>query len=201
MQSHGWQAFLDHCAVGLMRGSVLRDPCSSAAGTCYHAGVLTTQAHAFSWPCLQEFFVQAVEEAKELLDRRQGVQPATDYHPVDFLDPATWPDDMGLDPNVLLLPDKAQPGDVQLASAGDCLTWLSLFAAKPFCDTGVRCSTGPGPRPGHRHQRHWRRQQQRMLLAPSTAAADTASCSCRTLACCCCAQMLWQKPSIVAHHP
>lgn len=36
-------------------------------------------------------FTKAVEEAKEVQDRRIGLQPLTDHDPIDFLDPSTFP--------------------------------------------------------------------------------------------------------------
>lgn len=36
-------------------------------------------------------FHRAVEEAKEVQDRRSGLQPETNHEPVDFLDPSTFP--------------------------------------------------------------------------------------------------------------
>ena len=32
-----------------------------------------------------------MEEAKEIQDRRSGLQPVTDHDPIDFLDPSTFP--------------------------------------------------------------------------------------------------------------
>jgi len=37
-------------------------------------------------------FKRAVEEAKEIADRRKGIEAATSHHPVDFLDHSTYPD-------------------------------------------------------------------------------------------------------------
>jgi hypothetical protein len=86
--------------------------------------------------------VFAVEEAKEVLDRRQGRAPASSHGPVDFLDPCTWPEDLGLDPAALLLPEPLQPGDLRAATAAGALEWLRLTAARPFCDTGVSRASG-----------------------------------------------------------
>lgn len=36
-------------------------------------------------------FVRAAEEAKEVWDRRRNIEPSTSHHPVDFLDPETYP--------------------------------------------------------------------------------------------------------------
>ena len=36
-------------------------------------------------------FKRAVEEAKEVADRREGMDPLTSHSPVDFLDPSTYP--------------------------------------------------------------------------------------------------------------
>ncbi len=45
-------------------------------------------------PCLCHLvqkYIKAVEEAKEIQDRRSGKQPKTDHDPIDFLDPSTFP--------------------------------------------------------------------------------------------------------------
>lgn len=45
-----------------------------------------------SWcVALLQKFTKAVEEAKEIQDRRSGSQPLTDHDPIDFLDPSTFP--------------------------------------------------------------------------------------------------------------
>ena len=38
--------------------------------------------------CCVQSFKQAMEEAKEILDRRRGVTPSTELEPLDFLNPA-----------------------------------------------------------------------------------------------------------------
>ena len=40
-------------------------------------------------------FSLAIQEAKEVWDRRCGRIPATSFHPLDVLDKSTWPEDWG----------------------------------------------------------------------------------------------------------
>lgn len=40
-------------------------------------------------------FGLAIQEAKEVWDRRCGQIPATSFHPLDVLDKSTWPEDWG----------------------------------------------------------------------------------------------------------
>ena len=40
---------------------------------------------------IMQNFIRAVEEAKEVWDRRCDREPSTSHNPVDFLDPETFP--------------------------------------------------------------------------------------------------------------
>lgn len=52
--------------------------------------------------------MRAVEEAKEVLDRRAGITPETSHHPVDFLDPSTYPSSSNSDSEGGAQPDLAK---------------------------------------------------------------------------------------------
>ncbi|KAK9811403.1 hypothetical protein WJX72_003341 [[Myrmecia] bisecta] len=87
-------------------------------------------------------FPRAVAEAKEVLDRRAGRKPATDYGPVDFLDESTYPSDFEDDDDA---DDEAEDIEARLAkqdlrpaaldeaackacSATEALEWLQCLA-------------------------------------------------------------------------
>lgn len=83
-------------------------------------------------------FARAIEEAKELLDRRAGRDPATHYNPVDFLNRETWSTDMGVDENEMKYPKP--PEDMQALTAvdaGQALAWLKQTAVAPEAATAA----------------------------------------------------------------
>ena len=84
-----------------------------------------------------QLFMRAVEEAKEVHDRRQGLTPATDHQAWDFLAPDEDDDDEKSDEDQLgtgkggridLRPADAKAAHARRCSAHEALAWLHLLA-------------------------------------------------------------------------
>lgn len=73
-------------------------------------------------------FKRAVEEGKEVLDKRSGVEPSTQHNPLDFLE--GWPSDESEDEGGSALPFTKPPDEetVSLCTASDALRWLRTIA-------------------------------------------------------------------------
>ena len=72
-------------------------------------------------PACQQNFVRAVEEGREVADRRAGRTPATDHGAWDQLDPSTWP----------TLEDDAE---ADLVSDGACSIYVGCGPQSPLRD-------------------------------------------------------------------
>lgn len=84
-----------------------------------------------------QLFTRAVEEAKELHDRRQGLKPATDHDPWDFLSPDDLIPSDDSDPEEIggrkgkredMRPPNATHEHAEGCSAREALRWLYLLA-------------------------------------------------------------------------
>lgn len=96
-----------------------------------------------------QIFIRAVEEAKEVQDRRQGLQPATDHNPWDFLAPEV--EDKGESESESdqlagrrgtrpdLRPPEAQQQHAQQCSADKALAWLQALALGQSTAQVSRC--------------------------------------------------------------
>ena len=91
--------------------------------------------------CCMQMFVRAVEEAKEVHDTRQGITPATNHEPWDFLLPnprlVDSDDDLDADRDaggkrgagkLDLRPPEAEAKHAQRCNAHEALRWLHLLA-------------------------------------------------------------------------
>ena len=90
--------------------------------------------------CCLQMFVRAVAEAREMHDRRKGIEPATNHKPFDFLAPHQYSDDdtsdnsdsdninLGAGVGRDLRPPDAQQEHARRCSAQEALTWLHLLA-------------------------------------------------------------------------
>ena len=87
-----------------------------------------------------QMFVKAVEEAKEMHDRRKGLEPITNHKPFDFRSPHQYSGDdssddsdndnikLGAGVGRDLRPPDAQQEHARRCSAREALTWLHLLA-------------------------------------------------------------------------
>lgn len=80
-----------------------------------------------------QVFKVAVEEAKQILDTRQGRTPATDHDVTDLLRPETWPDDWVEAPEQFIqFPAAPEPRDLDICNAVTALQWLLQTGKQPM---------------------------------------------------------------------